>query len=232
MIKRYDVVDDFNFNTCLVFLKLRNSSFPLFKKIKKFSKVLRSTRAVKYVQLQEKSINLLYSGYLCAPRGWNDRYRSYSTSSDTVSGIRRIDPARRYCDVPYMRPAWHIGSQCQSFPLAYTCVDVKTRVPSCGTIETWITWSAFQPQYCEPECLPTYLNWTARACDTVVASESSVVSSIFSAPCRFPVLFFPLRIFPFHLRSAVPRTSPAMQIVFCRKTCRFAAEEANAMERM
>lgn len=36
--------------------------------------------------------SLLIFLYLCAPWGWNDRYRSYSTSSDTVSGIRRIDP--------------------------------------------------------------------------------------------------------------------------------------------
>jgi len=140
---------------------------------------------------------------------------------------------RRDVVVMCIQPAWHIGSQCQSFPLAYTCVDVKTCVPSCGTIETWITWSAFQPQCREPECLSTHLDRTARACDAVAASRSNVVSSISSTPCRLSVLFFfSLRIFPFHLRPAVPRTSLAMQIVFCRKTCRSAAEETNATERM
>lgn len=58
-----------------------------------------------------------------------------------------------------------------------------------------------------------------------------VVSSISSPPSH---LFFSSRIFPFHLQAAVPRNSPAMQIVFCRKTCRFpfAAEKGSATERM
>lgn len=193
---------------------------------------IRNTRARKiYIQLHEKSINLLYSGYLCAPRGWNDRYRSYSTSSDTVNGIRRIDLGATllWCAVHATNMAYR--KPMSIFPLlACTCVDVKTCVSSCGTIETWITWSAFQPQCRE---VPTYtfeLNGT-HACDALSQLQNRV-SSISSAPLLLSRSFFRSRIFPFHLRPAISGTSPAMQIVFCRKMCRFAAEEGNATERM
>lgn len=154
--------------------------------------------------------------------------------------------AVRHCRVRNLTNRLHIIAMCHTrdqhdvseananlSPSLYVCVDVKTHVPSCRTVETWITLRApFNLNHATCVYLSTYtlLNWsiTARACGTVATSGPSSLLNFLSL---FLSLFFRERIFPFHLRSAVLRT-PTMQIVFCRKTCRFAAGEASATERM
>jgi len=199
---------------CFLQLVKKFSVFSL-QKDNKFL-VLRDTYAIKYMQLQEKSINLLYSRYLCAPQGWNDRYRSYSTSSDTVSGI---DPTRRYCDVLYMRPAYRKPMSIFS-PRLY----MRWREDVCSLVRNYRNLNYFKrlstpfPQCCEPKCLSTHLDWTARLWRCRGFSfECSVFNFFHPQPLFRSFFFFVENI---SLSSSTDSTSPAMQIVFCRKTCK------------
>lgn len=148
------------------------------------------------MQLQEKSINLLYSRYLCVPQGWNDRYKSYSTS-DTVSGIRRIDSARRYCDVPYMRPAYRKPMSIFS-PRLY----MRWREDVCSLVRNYRNLNYFKrfstpfPKCCEPECLSTHLDWTARLWRCRGFSFECSVFNFFPLPL-FRSFFFRWEYFPF-----------------------------------